>query len=136
MRGHTVPIGRQVNTPDGEAIPSVHLPSPPGPLTPPAVAAALFNIDQCVVAITEKWTESAELIVNHWFPWMNFEDYTISRTEVLMGEEKEKASFLRPEMRQFILDQNQCDTALYEKMKILHEKQLQVVNAVVLSGAQ
>jgi hypothetical protein len=117
-------------------MPSVYLPTPPGPLTPPAAAAALANVRHCVVALTEHWADTAELIVNHWFPWIDFQDYTILRTEVLMGHEKELASFVRPEVREYILEQNRCDTALYATMKILHDKQLEVVKAVAYSDNQ
>lgn len=90
---------------------------------------------RCVVAITEQWTTTSQLIVNHWYPWLNFEDYTIARTTLLMGEgdEKTNAAFLRDELKEVIVRMNECDMKLYEKMLEMNEKQLEVAGSKYFS---
>jgi hypothetical protein len=119
-----------VNTTSGEEI-DPWPPAPLEPLSPHAQEVALQNIEHCVVALAETWSATAERIVRHWFPWMVFQDYTIFRTTTLMGDgtEKEKARYIRPELRQAILSVNECDVKLYEKMKQLHDAQMEVLNA-------
>ena len=71
-------------------------------LTPPTLFVLPFSLShcRCVVAITELWQDSAESLLHQWFPWLVFEDYTILRTEILIGEGGNKAAFLRDELVQ------------------------------------
>ena len=115
---------------DGSGRLEVEIPIPPPPLGPRAIQSALQNVEHCVVAITEFWSETTEPFIRRWFPWLLFEDYTILRTELLYSSTTgQAAEYLRDELVQVILDHNPCDLALYEKMLQLHNKQMEVVFA-------
>jgi hypothetical protein len=84
---------------------------------------------QCIVVTTDQWTRTARPIITHWFPWIDFQDYTIVRTTLLVGDEREKAKYLPPHLINVLLEVNQCDTQLYQKIQVLQEKQLQLLSS-------
>jgi hypothetical protein len=97
------------------------------PLTAQASAAALRNIEHCVVGLLERLSESRK-VVAHWFPWLDFGNYTIRRTTFLYGEGKNvEALKIRQEHIDVILALNDCDVKLHKKMEELFEKQMEVL---------
>jgi hypothetical protein len=85
---------------------------------------ALTNIESCVVGLQDDWTNTKR-ILNHWFPWVLTK---FDKESLLKGtQRKESMLTLRSDLRIIIERQNRCDLKLFEKMKILFEKQLSVI---------
>jgi hypothetical protein len=87
-----------------------------------------------VVGILERWTESKE-VIKFWFPWMDFAqdpDKKIIPIPMMPLDleifTKETANSLRPELKNILLTANSCDMRLYEKMLLLFEAQLSIIN--------
>jgi hypothetical protein len=106
----------------------VVLPPPGRPLTDQAVATALSNVKHCVVGLLEDLPESKG-IVNHWFPWLDFGEYTYRRTLLALGDMRSKAWDLRPELKDIIVRYNQCDIKLYETMVDIFNKERNVIHS-------
>jgi hypothetical protein len=106
LRGATIPALNGVG----------YMPKPPGPLSEEAISEALRNVGECVVAVFEDWESTAEEIISHWFPWMEFQRFTI------VGQTFEKlnrthAMIVRSEMVDAVMKMNKCDLLLYDKMR-------------------
>ncbi len=99
---------------------------PPG-MTPEDAELAQANVDSCVIGLQDRWKDTLE-IVNHWFPWIHTKrDPDRRKMDIYSG--KETMANLKESARQHILDLNQCDLAVYERMVLRFEKQLAAIRA-------
>jgi hypothetical protein len=101
---------------------------------------AYKRLDRCVIGILEDM-ENTRQVLKHWFPWMQ----TFKSTHTNMGKRysfmnvvdtdknkidvKETRHTIRPELREVLETANYCDMILYDRMKEIFKKQLQVLNA-------
>lgn len=99
----------------------------PAELTEEQIQAALSNVQHAVVGILERWSDSIR-VMNHWFPWIDFSSDPNKRRMFLFSG-KETWRDLRPDLLQVLLELNQCDMRLYERMLEKFEDQLDVLNA-------
>jgi hypothetical protein len=111
-------IGKRETT--GKILSDVILPEP---LTEVDITTALANCELCVVGLLEEW-EATERVMQFWFPWMDLSEYTALNKFARTGKD---ASYIRDDLRAVIVELNQCDTRLYDKMKEIFQKQLRVV---------
>lgn len=88
------------------------------PRTLPCFATWLFE--------QEDW-ENTKRVIWHWFPWLEFADTSRHNVGNVTAE---RSGNLRPELRQVLLDYNQCDSALYEHARVLFRRQLAVLPIV------
>ena len=99
----------------------------PPPLSAEAASRALRNVDHCVVGLLERWSETKQ-VLSAWFPWLGDFSNNPERRKMFLFDSKESWSSLRPEMLAVLLNVNKCDLLLYEKMKTIFEKELEVIN--------
>lgn len=98
----------------------------PQPLTEIDTKLALSNCEQCVVGLLEDW-ENTERVMQFWFPWMDLSEYKALNH---FARGAKDAAYIRDDLRAVILELNQCDVILYEKMKEIFTKELRVVNDI------
>lgn len=105
-----------------------YLPNLPGPLSEEKISEALRNIGECVVAVFEDWEETAEDIIRHWFPWMEFQRMTFVR-KTFEKLDSSKAMTMRSELVDAVMKMNKCDLLLYDKMRRMSKAQLEVTRS-------
>jgi hypothetical protein len=100
---------------------------------------AFKRLDHCIIGILEDM-ENTRRVLKHWFPWMltfTSRQKYMSRDLFMKGVDtdknkidvKETRHTIRPELREVLETANYCDMILYDRMKEIFEKQLQVLNA-------
>ncbi|KAJ1455301.1 hypothetical protein M885DRAFT_617174 [Pelagophyceae sp. CCMP2097] len=87
-------------------------------------ALALRRLDACVVGMQEAWPQTAQTL-QHWFPWLRVEDQPQRQN---VGTRAETLETLRPDLRAVFEKCNVCDLELYERARIIFQKQLEVLD--------
>ena len=73
-------------------------------------ALAVERLEKCVVGTQEDWA-GARRAIDHWFPWLSFDDDV--RRNVGFSDAETRQT-LRPELSAAIEKCNACDLAVYE----------------------
>jgi hypothetical protein len=123
IEGHSL-RGVRLEAQDGIA----YLPPLPGPLSEEAISEALRNVGECVVAVFEDWESTAEEIISHWFPWMEFQRLTFVR-KTFDKLDRSRAMEVRSEFLAVVMKMNKCDLLLYDKMRRMSKAQLEVTRS-------
>ena len=71
---------------------------------------AIERLEKCVVGTQEDWA-GARRAIDHWFPWLSFDDDV--RRNVGFSDAETRQT-LRPELSAAIERCNACDLAVYE----------------------
>ena len=100
----------------------------PTPLTALDTEVALANCKTCVVGLLEDWSNTVR-VMKFWFPWMDLTEYNMALNRFKRNDE-DQASNIREDLRNVILDLNQCDMKLYIRMTEIFEKELSIINDV------
>jgi hypothetical protein len=112
---------------------AAYLPIPPGPLSEVAISEALRNVEECVVAVLEDWESTAEEIIHHWFPWMDFQRFTIVG-KTFEKLDRTRAMTVRSELVDAVMKMNKCDLLLYDKMRRMSKAQLKVTRSTAFKA--
>ena len=89
------------------------------------------RLAQCVVGMQERWTETVELVLPRWFPWLDVGAGVCDRTEGnrrVWRAERSREDLPEP-IREVLRQHNACDMRLYELGAQIFERQLDVARA-------
>lgn len=102
----------------------------PPELTAKETQQAINNVKQCVVGVLEEWEDTVR-VINHWFPWISF-DNKFGR-QLNRGNKGDK--YLRKELMEVTIRNNPCDMALHQAMLEQFELQKKVINLEILDDS-
>ena len=99
-------------------------------LIPPMISESLYptalsNVQQCVVGMQEDWDNTMR-VLDHWFPWIDYTEHLeLKAMKLFVGQETRLT--LRADLYNVLFQLNKCDFMLFENMKVLFLKQLEVL---------
>jgi hypothetical protein len=97
--------------------------SVPPELTTVEVNRALSNSKQCVVGVLEQWEDTIRMI-NHWFPWIDFEN----KFDLHLNQGSPESRGMREDLLKVTLQNNKCDMMLHEQFLQQFEAQKRILN--------
>lgn len=98
----------------------------PPDIPPSLYPRALRNIQQCVVGLQDRWTDTLQ-VLDTWFPWIDFSTDPY-RKKMHLYSGKENRTTIRPELYEVLARLNPCDMLLYEESTRLFELQMNVLS--------
>ena len=99
-------------------------------LIPPEIPESLYptavsNVQQCVIGMQEDWDNTMR-VLDHWFPWIDYTEHLeLKAMKLFVGQETRLT--LRADLYNVLFKLNKCDFMLFENMKVLFLKQLEVL---------
>jgi hypothetical protein len=100
----------------------------PPELTQDETRRALENSKHCVIGVLERWEDTVR-VINHWFPWIFFDN----KFGLQLNRGSSSNRYIRPDLLEVTIRNNQCDMHLYDQMVHQFEKQLEILNTPYFS---